>query len=98
MKTDGTEKDSIIDDYARVLNVDSGWIYYTNGENEWNIYKIRIDGTKREQLNNDKSYSINIVGDWIYYRVSTSERQPFIRADDELFRIRTDGTGREKVS
>lgn len=81
------------------LDFDGGWgdlnivkdiAYYTN--NDFNIYKTIIGSKKQTKICNDKAGYINVVDDWIYYVNIVSNN------DFKIFKIKTDGTGRQKVS
>ncbi len=65
-----------------------GWIYFANFNDDKKIYKSRPDGTELTQLNHENSGYLNVLGDWIYY-LSFS--------DNNLYKMRTDGTMREPV-
>ena len=87
INTDGSQIIKVNDDNSDNINVVGDWIYYTNESDGGKIYRIHIDGSQRTKLNDDNSDHINIVGDWIYYNV----------IDDGMYKMRTDGTGRELV-
>jgi hypothetical protein len=89
------------------IGVGGDWLYFSVGENdgsmnpyvykpdvitaenlEKGIYKIKSDGTGFQKLNNDIGELINVVGDWVYYQIP----------NDGLYRMRTDGTQRQKVT
>jgi hypothetical protein len=64
IKTDGTNKTKITDEYASYVNVSGDWIYYSNlneTERVLELYKIKTDGTNRTKINNDK-VSFCVVG------------------------------------
>lgn len=89
IRTDGTGKTKISDDYAEEINVLGDWIYYANLTDNYRVYKIKTDGTGKTKVISDKTGDINIIGDWIYYA----------NDDDNLrlYKIKTDGTGRVKL-
>ncbi len=89
MRTDGTERTKLSDDKSSYMNIEGGWIYYSNSSDEGKLYKMRTDGTERTKLNDHNSCCINIAGDWIYYLNS--------REDYQLYKMRTDGTERQIV-
>jgi hypothetical protein len=60
-----------------IINVVGDWIYYSNRDDGYCIYKIRIDGTGREKLNSDNSAFINVVNSWIYYINDESQNGRF---------------------
>ncbi len=50
MRIDGTELTTLNNDSSYYINVVDGWIYYGNGDDNGNLYKIRIDGSDRQKL------------------------------------------------
>jgi len=65
---------------------DDVWIYYSNIDEGYHLYKESLETGERIRLNEDQSYCLNISEDWIYY-INGSD-------DDSIYRIKTDGTGR----
>jgi hypothetical protein len=88
IRTDGTERTKLNDDWSTGINVVGDWVYYQNYDDD-SLYRIRTGGTERTKLNDEPSSSINVVGDWVYY----------VNWDDDfsLYKIRTDGTERQQV-
>jgi len=84
IKTDGTGKAKLSDDFATEINVVGDWIYYSNE----GICKIKTDGTGKTKISSEGVGYINVIDDWIYY------------LDDKiiLYKIKTDGTGKTKIS
>lgn len=66
-----------------------GWIYFSNPDDENRLYKVRASGGPLQKISSDKAVcGINIVDGWIYYQgVSGSNYR--------IFKVRTDGTGRQ---
>ena len=77
------------------------WLYYRNTSYKYKLYKIRTDGSDKTKLNDDDSKYINVVGDWVYYsNCNWSEEKTRYRYNNyfyTLYKIRTDGTGKQKV-
>lgn len=99
LKIDGTEITKISNDLpvqipsSPSVNVAGDWIYFSNMTDNHALYKVHTDGTGETKIVSDKCVSINVVGDWIYYKcyeISSDQ--------NELYRIRTDGSDRQKVS
>lgn len=87
IKTDGTGLTQLGNDRASIFNVSGDWIYYLSNYDYEKIYKIRLDGTSRAKLCDDMYISpIIVIGDWIYYYDKST-----------LYRIKTDGTGKESI-
>jgi hypothetical protein len=82
------------------------WLYYCCK----NLYKIRTDGAGRQKLNDDWCTDINVAGDWVYYCNMNDNDKLFgnskflgvansiLQISGKLYKIRTDGTGRQKLS
>lgn len=99
VKADGSgEKIQLASNRAFYMTVAGDWIYYTTQEYDSTItgggpiHKVRIDGTGEAYLdikNFDYAAYLNVYGDYIYY----------VNAKDNMtiYRVKTDGTGREKV-
>lgn|GEM_PF-2384716 len=90
IKTDGTGKQKLNDDYSsQYINVIGNNIYYS-GTNS-NLYTINIDGSGRKKLNNDYTEYIYVIGDKIYYKNYSSN-------GSAIYSIKTDGTDRKSLS
>jgi Putative cell wall-binding domain len=92
IRTDGTEKTLVNSEMSYCLNVQDGWIYYMNCNDGRKLYKIRPDGTGRTKITNEDTEEANILGDWIYY-----ERVDSLNEIYEYYRVKMDGTGRERI-
>jgi len=74
------------------FNVAGDWVYYEgyyDAGNSSALFKIRTDGTEETLLDAYPTGELSIIGDWIYY-YSDCE-------DDGYYRIRTDGTDKQKL-
>lgn len=74
---------------ASYLNVEGNWLYFSNPDEDHNMYKLSIWGGKPKLLcEDDCEYDVLIDG-YIYYT----------HYDDgeKLYRIKTDGTGRQCI-
>jgi predicted small secreted protein len=69
-----------------IATSDDVWIYYSNIDESYHLYKESLETGERIRLNEDQSYFLNISGDWIYY-INGSH-------DDSIYRIKKDGTER----
>ncbi len=82
MKLDGSSKMKVIDDTARQILLDNGFIYYSTSNG---IYKTKIDNLETvnivDEYNTSKSF--NIANDWIYYQSK----------DGCLHKVKIDGSG-----
>jgi hypothetical protein len=68
------------------------WVFYSNLDDNGNLYRMRFDGSGNQLLARDKSSHINVVGDWVYYL------NPRNGANGDIYRIRTDGSNRQKLN
>ncbi|WP_256760635.1 DUF5050 domain-containing protein [Cohnella sp. WQ 127256] len=78
-----------------LVAVSGDWIYFINPDQNDAIYKRHKDQTTITRVNQDRSKQLNIVGDWIYYFKSVGYHSA--SESYELYKIRTDGTGRKKI-
>ncbi len=64
----------------------NGWIYFGNDDS--NLYKVHNDEERVEIVTNTDEYmsNLNIVDEWVYYSDI-----------DGISKVRTDGSGRERV-
>lgn len=65
------------------------WIYYTDDQENGDLYKIKLDGTQKTKLSQDTPSYINVSEDWVYYSNNM---------DGKLYKIKTDGSQRTKLS
>lgn len=91
IKKDGSGINRISSDEAVSLIVDNGFVYYRNTgieDEDSAIFRMKLDGSDKKLLSQDV-LTYNIVGNYIYYSSRTSL--------GDVYRIKTDGTHREKV-
>jgi serine/threonine protein kinase len=84
------ERTQLNSDGADDITVVGDWVYYSNYNDNYYIYKIRTDGTERTQVNSDWADDITVVGDWVYYSNYNDNYY--------IYKIRTDGTERTQVN
>ena len=76
-----------------------GWIYYSSWSDGGHMYKSDTNGQNRQLLSTDDCYSeksnFSYGGGYIFYSIRDHENP-----DNEgaLYRIKTDGTGKEKLT
>ena len=57
-----------------VIAEQGDWIYFSDGNDTYGLYKIKKDGTSLTALSKeDYPSSINVVGNWIYYACSYTD-------------------------
>lgn len=109
--TTGTLTKSYVDDTNLVKFIQSGafnvtiendWIYYTldeEGQQNHNLYKMKIDGSNNQKLSNAFCDDVNVVGDWIYYHKSVREITigSSTQRTYNLYKMKIDGTEDQKV-
>jgi hypothetical protein len=98
MSIDGSENAIFISDSSEYINIKEDWIFYTNQNDGETIYRVRADGTGREKINNDESYNIIIIEDWIYYTKWNTRSIIGMMTENEIYRMRFDGSEHERVT
>ena len=89
IKTDGSEHQKLIDDFAVSLTVVDDWIYCAvavDPSDDNSIYKMKTDGTERQKLSDDTPFAITVTDGWIYYSFN-----------NKIYRIKTDGSERQEL-
>ncbi|PJN88877.1 DUF5050 domain-containing protein [Bacillus sp. mrc49] len=66
------------------LILDEDWIYYLNPSDHYHIYKMKKNGEQIQLLLDKAVTDINVLDNWIYYKIDGKE---------DIFRVKTDGTG-----
>ncbi|MGE5328982.1 MAG: DUF5050 domain-containing protein [Deltaproteobacteria bacterium] len=97
-RKDGTDVTKICDDDCSYINIAGNWIYYLNNLDK-NVYRIKNDGTSKMKVIKSNVTEFTTYNNWIYYvkndaGPNNSEEN---EVDDELFKIKMDGTGEEKL-
>lgn len=72
--------------------VQGNWVYYTNSNYNYYLYKMRTDGSEKQILSKCVALGINVVGEWVYYTSDDSN------GDRGLYKIRIDGNQKTKIS
>jgi len=80
---DGGTPTQLLSCNVYTYNVSRGWIYYSNADQGYGLYKMRTDGSNNQRFGNYTSGSIHILGDNIYMRDSNTFH---------LCKIKIDGT------
>jgi hypothetical protein len=68
--------------------VRGGYIYFRNTADGNKLYKKPMNGGDSQKFCDDVPKAINVVGEWVFYNNM---------ADFNLYKVKTDGSGREKV-
>lgn len=89
VKTDGSEKTKLIDEYCEYLHVADGYIYFKNIDDKL-VYKAGLGGENSEVLFEDRVRCFCVVDGYIFY---TEEYY----LDSRLYRVKTDGTDKELI-
>ncbi len=104
IKTDGTGEGRVSDDKPMFLNSFGDWLYFS-GREDLKLYKIKPDGSERILLSDEAVINVMVADGWIYYKKINPDRNESPDADTvggseygRIFKIRTDGTGRQMVS
>lgn len=86
MKTDGSNKQSIIKGNPLNIKVKDDWVYYC--DDNISLYRIKTDGSNKQILYDDDPGEFIIDQDWIFCSNV---------CDCEIFRIKTDGSNKQKI-
>ncbi|MDD2376468.1 MAG: DUF5050 domain-containing protein [Clostridia bacterium] len=94
---DGKNKITFESGSAAYINIAGDYIYYTNIEDNFNLYRIKKDGTSKNKIldnslnyNTNTSYQSNgktffdVIDDYVYYIN--------INDGNKLYKVKTDGT------
>lgn len=90
IKPNGDKKQILVDNIETTsignnsLNVDDGWVYYSNSDNK--LEKVKVNGEKRQQISDEEIEKFQIVDKYVYYTTR----------DDDFKRMKKDGSGIEK--
>jgi hypothetical protein len=81
------------------VNYYNDFILYPSVDNDGahGIYRMFLDGTEKELIYRDWGVNPQFVDDWVYY-YKIEESNSLDGLQDELYRVRIDGTGGEKVT
>ncbi len=90
MRSDGSDKETLLPDHVLNLNVVGEWIYFVNMSDNDKLYKVKIDGTQKTKLTDFGVDKIHVVGDWIYYQKGFFE--------SAIYKIKTDGTQNTRIT
>lgn len=89
MKTDGSNKQLICDDYASAFVIEDNWIYYINPSDKYALYRVKTDGSNKQLICEDNVSVFDIEDNWIYYCNSSGRAA--------LYRIKPDGSDKQKI-
>lgn len=92
IRTDGTGREKLNDDWILYINVVGDWVYYIEDSDSWSgaICRVRTDGSAQSVLNGDVCQDLYVAGDWIYYEDQSK--------DFATYRMHLDGSGETLVS
>lgn len=83
IRTDGSNKTKLSDDFPYDINVIGDWLYYAS---EDHIYKMHTDGSDKTQLLEISWVRfLNVVGDWMYFTHHYGD-------GFKMLKMRTDGS------
>ena len=97
MKTDGSDKKTLLNGNIFNVSVVGDWIYYNCGDRNdgsGSIGRVKTDGSNIQTLCSATTYTrngeFNVIGDWIYYIYYST-------GDNQIKKMKTDGSAQEKL-
>ena len=89
-------EEKISEDQSFYLNITEDGLIYCNASDNNFLYRMNLDDFTSERIIDDESANVLVSEDWVYYinRTDAQNGEEYSR----IFRIRFDGSGREKVS
>jgi hypothetical protein len=97
MGTDGRGLRELNTAASLFLNVVGDYIYFSNADSDWRVYRMRRDGSNMRRVSDFDSEYINVVDDWIVFAYDSedeSESMNIFRSNvnerDSLVRINGD--------
>ena len=95
IRTDGTQKQKLVEASATSIAVSDQWIYYCDSNmsaGDAGIYRVKHDGTQKELVTVGAYWYLCVTDDWIYYADGNS------RTGGNLYRMKPDGTRVTKLN
>ena len=90
-KTNGKKTEIVAEGKMYGLNIVDNYIYcveYSEKDGKYDLVKVKTNGKKKEILARDiEKENVTVVGKYVYYN-----------KNDNLYRVETNGTDREKIS
>ncbi|NFV13853.1 DUF5050 domain-containing protein [Clostridium sporogenes] len=74
---------------ANYVVKDLDYIYYSNEEDDYNLYRMKIDGSNNEMLTEDRAVNLVYYNDYIYFSNYSD--------NGTLYKVKNDGTGLEQI-
>ncbi|NFD31519.1 DUF5050 domain-containing protein [Clostridium botulinum] len=68
---------------------DLDYIYYSNNEDDYNLYKMKIDGSNNQMLTEDRAVNLVYYNDYIYFSNYSD--------GGTLYKVKNDGTELEQI-
>jgi|GEM_PF-647000 hypothetical protein len=102
---DGSNNTLLTENIGYCLNTVGNYVYYINHSDNNKIYKVSLDGKESTKVCNDSAETINVSNGWIYYcndskpiTISVGYTLETTASVGTLYKIKTDGTGSEKLN
>lgn len=89
MRTDGSEREVLLEKRVRNLQVDDGWIFYLASRMDYTIYKMRLDGTEQTGLTDIPTTFFIVDEGWVFI-ARLNEYYHHLKAN--IYRMSRDGT------
>lgn len=88
MRADGSQHERLGQLHGTNLNVVGEWLYFQNRDDESRMYKVRTDGSMSTPITEEGAEFITVVGEQAFFHSWE---------DGCLYRINTDGSGKEMM-
>jgi hypothetical protein len=88
---DASQSRTLTDVHNTSLNVNNGWIYFSNISDKNSLYKIDIQGGRMTKISNRYSRFINVENEWIYFMEE-------IEGEREFYKITINGENEQVIS
>lgn len=92
IKSNGTQKEPLLNHSIRQINVVGDWIYYLDEADQNRITRIRLNGTDVQRMADFSVRQLQVVGEWMVFSVLSGSSD-----QKGLFRMKTDGSQQQAL-
>lgn len=101
----GSNNTLLTENIGYCLNTSANYVYYINYSDNNKIYKVSLDGKENAKVCDNSAETINVNNGWIYYcndskpiTISVGYGLETTASVGTLYKIKTDGTGSQKLN